>query len=609
MTDLDSATEESPVPAWPSFARPVLSLLDDGSIWRTSALKSAVMDSVGLSEAQRAETLNSGQGRADNRIGWALSFLRRAAAVEKVANGRSRITDFGYQMLRDHPVEITEADLHAVPAFQNYQPMRRAAPAATDSDDLATFWFVGAMFGVGGGTPSDRTPEFVANGLWRAQQPHKYAAAIKSMKAGERIAVKAAFTRKNDLPFDIDGQTAAVMAIRATGTITANPGDGDQVVVAWDEPSTVPDEDWYFWTSRNTVWGIKPDSWQAQALIGFAFDEEEQDYASFLSAPYWADKYFGGRRRSELAPNDDTTIEELPGEDDYTVADIIDEGCFVSPQDLTGYLEALRRKKNLILQGPPGTGKTWLAKRLGYALIGTKDRELIHAVQFHPTVSYEDFVRGWRPGNDGRLTLTDGYFLEVIEEARNRPDAEHVLVVEEINRANLAQVMGELLTLLEADKRKASEALKLAYSKPGDDLVYIPDNLYLIGTMNVADRSLAIVDFALRRRFAFADLQPQFNDAWRNWVVAHGIDAAFVDALRIRLTALNQRIADAPDLGEQYRIGHSFFTPSPDGPPIDDPYLWLRDIVDQEIRPLLAEYWFDDPAAVEREAALLDVPR
>lgn len=608
MTEIDSAPVTS-VPAWPAFARPVLSVLSDGSTWKTSALKPAVMDSVGLTAAQRAETLNSGQGRADNRIGWALSFLRRAAAAEKVANGRSRITEFGQQMLRDHPVEITEGDLQAVPAFQNYRPARRTAPAATDSDDLATFWFVGAMFGVDGGPPMDRTPEFVSNGLWRAQQPHKYATAIRSMKPGERIAIKAAFTRKNDLPFDIGAQTAAVMAIRATGTIIDNPGDGDQVSVAWDEPAAVPDEDWYFWTSRNTVWGIKPDSWQSRALIGFAFEEEEQDYAAFLSAPYWSNKYFGGQQQPALGPNDDAaTTEELPGEDDYTVSDIIAEGCFASRDDLNGYIEALRRKKNLILQGPPGTGKTWLAKRLGYALMGTKDRSLIHAVQFHPTVSYEDFVRGWRPGDDGRLTLTDGYFLEVIEAARSQPDTKHVLVIEEINRANLAQVMGELLTLLEADKRKGSEALKLAYSKPGDDLVYIPENLYLIGTMNVADRSLAIVDFALRRRFAFADLQPRFNDAWRDWVVARGVDASFVDALGGRLTALNQRIADAPELGEQYRIGHSFFTPSPDGPAIDDPHLWLRGIIDQEIRPLLAEYRFDNPAAAESEAGLLVEP-
>lgn len=606
MSDIEHGSDLA-VPPWPKFARPILEVLADGQIWKTATLKPTVMDLVHLTDTQRSEKISSGQGKADNRVGWALSFLRRAQAVEKIKNGESRITDFGRQMMRDHPVEITEADLQAVPAFQNYQPKRRSTTPATDSDDLPTFWFVGASFGTDGGQAEDRTEEFVRQGIWSAHQPHKYADAIKSMKPGERIAIKAAFTRKNDLPFDINGMTASVMAIRATGTITANPQDGDQVEVEWDSKEAVPEEDWYFWTSRNTVWGVKPDSPSAQALIAFTFEGEEQDYEEFLTAPYWADKYFEGQARAEEG-DEAAVVEELPGEDEYTIDDIVTEGCFVPPAVLSDYLNSLRRKKNLILQGPPGTGKTWLAKRLGYAMIGTKDRSLIHAVQFHPTMSYEDFVRGWRPGGDGRLVLTDGYFLKVIEAAKSQPDATHVLVIEEINRANLAQVMGELLTLLEADKRKGSEALKLAYSKPDDDPVYIPDNLYLIGTMNLADRSLAIVDFALRRRFAFADLRPQFNDAWRGWIERrNGIPEDFSRALAMRLESLNQRISAERSLGEQYCIGHSFFTP-PGETAIDDPQVWLRGVVEQEIRPLLAEYWFDDPAKVDEEAAALIGP-
>lgn len=604
MSDVDHESVLA-VPPWPKFARPVLEVLADGQVWKTAELKPTVMDHVGLTQAQRSEKINSGQGKADNRIAWALSFLRRAQAVEKIKNGESRITDFGHQMMRDHPVEITEADLQAVPAFQNYQPTRRSSAPATDSDDLPTYWFVGASFGTEGGPSEDHTEEFIQQGIWSAHQPHKYADAIKTMKPGERIAIKAAFTRKNDLPFDINGMTASVMAIRATGTITDNPQDGDHVVVDWDSKESVPDEDWYFWTSRNTVWGVKPDSPSAQALIAFTFEGEEQDYEEFLTAPYWAEKYFDGQAPSEPLGEDAAAVEEIPGEDDYTIDDIVAEGCFVPRPVLDGYLRSLKRKKNLILQGPPGTGKTWLAKRLGYAMIGTKDRSLIHAVQFHPTVSYEDFVRGWRPGGDGRLLLADGLFLKVIEAAKSQPDATHVLVIEEINRANLAQVLGELLTLLEADKRKGSEALKLAYSKPDDDLVYIPDNLYLIGTMNLADRSLAIVDFALRRRFAFADLRPQFNDAWREWVhQRNGIDESFLKALALRIEALNQRIATERSLGEQYCIGHSFFTPAGELT-VDDPHAWLRGVVDQEVRPLLAEYWFDDPAKVSEEAATL----
>ena len=179
-------------------------------------------------------------------------------------------------------------------------------------------------------------------------------------------------------------------------------------------------------------------------------------------------------------------------------------------------LEHFQLKKNLILQGPPGTGKTWLARKLAFALIGNKDQDKVQAVQFHPNLSYEDFVRGWRPSGDGKLDLVDGPFMEMINVARNDLDSDYVIVIEEINRGNPAQVFGEMLTLLETDKRKESEALALSYRKTKGERVYIPENVYVIGTMNIADRSLALVDLAFRRRFAFEELEPIFGPPWRD---------------------------------------------------------------------------------------------
>ncbi len=207
-----------------------------------------------------------------------------------------------------------------------------------------------------------------------------------------------------------------------------------------------------------------------------------------------------------------------PPIDPYSVDDILADGCFIERSQLEMFLKRLRTKKNLVLQGPPGTGKTWLLKRLAFALMGQRSDSRVRPVQFHPNLSYEDFVRGWRPDGDGKLALVDGPFLEMVGAALQEPKVKHVIVIEEINRGNPAQIFGEMLTLLEADKRTPSEALELCYRRGEGERVFIPDNLYVIGTMNIADRSLALVDLALRRRFAFVDLEPQLGKTWHDWV-------------------------------------------------------------------------------------------
>ena len=304
-------------------------------------------------------------------------------------------------------------------------------------------------------------------------------------------------------------------------------------------------------------------------------------------------------RRPPLEPSPPDPAPEPDVPAPYVLQDVIEEGCFLDYAELEQLLEILRDKKNLILQGAPGTGKTWLAKRLAYALIGRKDRDRIRSVQFHPNLSYEDFVRGWRPAGNGRLAIAEGLFMEAIRSAQDHPEATHVVVVEEINRGNPALIFGELLTLLEADKRSPDEALELAYPDPDGQRrrVYVPPNLYVIGTMNIADRSLALVDFALRRRFAFAALEPRFNDAWFAWVTTRGgIDAASARAIQDRMTALNDRIAQDPELGRNFLIGHSYVTPSQ---PVPDASAWFRRVAETEIRPLLQEYWFATPDRVD----------
>ncbi|WP_433608902.1 AAA family ATPase [Prescottella agglutinans] len=600
----------SPIlPAWPAFVRPTLAVLSDGETWRTADLRDAVADAMQLTDSQRAEQLDSGQSRAANRVGWALSMLKRAGAASQVRNGYSVITDFGHQLLASQPGEITEADLAAIPAFQEYVPKKRKHSAKTVDEDGPSYWFVGAYYS--DFDPQDQTGRFIADGIWENGYDDKYLDDVKSMQPGERIAIKAAFRRGRDIPFDTNGHSVSVMAIKATGTITANRGDGRTVEVDWDPQEDV--REWFLYTNRLTVWRVRPGDWRTDGLIDFTFDGEEQDLDRFRNSTFWVDR-FG----DDAGLADEPDIEDEIGADEeelqgaaqgYALTDIVADGCFVPASVLGDYLNALRTKKNLILQGPPGTGKTWLAKRLGYALIGGKDRNLLRAIQFHPTLAYEDFVRGWRPSGDGRLQLEDGIFLDIVNAAQADPGHNHVVVIEEINRGNLAQIFGELLTLLENSKRTPDEALELSYRRPGEPPTYLPENLYIIGTMNLADRSLAIVDFALRRRFAFRNLEPTLNEAWRRWVSEHnGLPDAFLTALAQRVGALNDAIAGDRSLGEQYRIGHSFFTPH-GKTRIDDPDAWLRQVVDSEIRPLLDEYWFDDPERVEKETeALLGSP-
>jgi 5-methylcytosine-specific restriction protein B len=220
----------------------------------------------------------------------------------------------------------------------------------------------------------------------------------------------------------------------------------------------------------------------------------------------------------------------------------------------------------------------------------------VRVVQFHPNLSYEDFVRGWRPTGDGKLSLVDGVFMEVIK-AASKNLSPNVVVIEEINRGNPAQIFGELLTLLEAGKRTPSDALELCYPDPDGKhrAVHIPENVFVIGTMNIADRSLALVDLAFRRRFAFIDLKPKLAASWRSWIVEQcNVATDLVPDIERRITDLNNQITSDARLGEQFCIGHSYVTPSY---PLEDggTQKWFRQVVATEIGPLLKEYWFDAP--------------
>lgn len=325
--------------------------------------------------------------------------------------------------------------------------------------------------------------------------------------------------------------------------------------------------------------------------------------------------YIDGTTQDGIGGDDSVTAElqhspdpDLDMADTYDAESIRLDGAFLQPEEIESIMERLQIRKNIILQGPPGTGKTWLARRLAWALCGEKQSERASVVQFHPSLSYEDFVRGWRPSGSG-LTLADGPFLDVCGTAAVDPQNAYVIVIEEINRGSPAQVFGELLTLIEPDKRSQLYAQRLAYPRSPDERFHVPPNVYIIGTMNVADRSLAMVDLALRRRFAFIELEPMFTDDWIQHVSGLGYDLELLESFAGRLQQLNKTITDDSALGRQFRIGHSFFTPTVSlegsGHTTEQ---WWHEVIRTEIRPLLEEYWFDRLAQADEacEKLLLD---
>jgi len=275
----------------------------------------------------------------------------------------------------------------------------------------------------------------------------------------------------------------------------------------------------------------------------------------------------------------------------YSEAEALHE-VFISANELTDMLVGLRRRRALLLQGPPGTGKTYLARRLAWLVLGAQDDSRIELVQFHPSYGYEDFVLGFRPGADGQFQLVPGVLPLLCQRAAADPARPYFLLIDELNRGNVARIFGELLVLLEPDKRGPAHALRLPYAPPEAARFFVPENLYVIGTLNLADRSLAPLDYALRRRFAFVALRPQFGAPLRNFLAA-SVTALFVELLTDRMLALNHTIAADPELGPDFEVGHSYFCTPPAQPA--EASDWLRLIFEQEIGPLLADYWREQP--------------
>lgn len=261
------------------------------------------------------------------------------------------------------------------------------------------------------------------------------------------------------------------------------------------------------------------------------------------------------------------------------------DDVFMQSEEYNRLKKLLLAKKNIILQGAPGVGKTYSAKRLAYSIMGEEDNSKIEFVQFHQNYSYEDFIMGYKPKEDGGFELKRGVFYNFCKKAQSDPDKAYFFIIDEINRGNMSKIFGELLMLIENNYRGEKHEIRLAYN---DEHFFVPENLYIIGMMNTADRSLAMIDYALRRRFSFFDMVPGFDTAgFKKY--QEGLDWETFNNVINAVKALNTEIVKDDSLGQGFCIGHSYFCNIKTADNI-----WLENVIKYDIAPMLREYWFDN---------------
>ena len=490
---------------------------------------------------------------------YSIAEIIRVAGISTTYNVEVNTGISMYRVIKDNAYGIHFVEVNAPEEPNCEKPV------------ISHAWYVGATGNDDNGNWTDFSEQYIAEGRWENGWDDKFIDAVNSMAVGDRIAIKAAYTKKKGLPFNNCGQVVGVMAIKAIGVITENPQDGKNIKVQWEKVD--PAREWYgSGVLRTTVHYVAAsEGYTRKALLDFTFNNVPQDYS--------------------------VCEEKYVDEDAVPVETDLQEPEFFPRVNKLHPL-------NSILYGAPGTGKTYSTAEYALAILENREvdesfktaeqrksvmeqyrnyvnEERIVFTTFHQSYGYEDFIQGLRPiSKDGGTDFVpvDGVFKRIADKAKYHPESNYVIIIDEINRANISKVFGELITLIEDDKRWG-EVNALQVTLPSGDHFKIPNNLYIIGTMNSADKSISLIDTALRRRFEFVEVTPNAT------LIADPV-------LRSVLEKLNGSLVkelDSTDL----LVGHAYFI----GKTEDD----LCGIINRSIIPLLYEYFYDNSAKVKAQ--------
>lgn len=545
--------------------RPIVQALRDlGGSATPENTRKKIIENERLSD----DEVNATRGKThvnkfENEVSFAKSYLTKAGYIDNKVYGIWSLTDKGQNS------EMT--DELASDIFKNV-----VADRAGDADKgirTTHFW----LYSPGEG--AEIWDDCYNNGVM----------AIGWDEIGDLSQYASKTEMKEAMKKYIDPERPYTMAAHATWQFVNEIKPGD-IVFAKRGRSTVIGRgvvlsDYEFDDSRNNTKNVRKISWTHKGEWphpGQAAMKTLTDITSFTDYVDKLQSLFESDKVNDFEPEEVT----YPT---YSKEKFLEE-VYMDEADYNTLVGLVLSKKNVILQGAPGVGKTFAAKRLAYSIMEIIDPNRVMMVQFHQSYSYEDFIMGFRPSEKG-FELKHGAFYNFCKNAEVDSENEYFFIIDEINRGNLSKIFGELFMLIENDKRGVE--LQLLYS---DEKFSVPDNVYIIGMMNTADRSLAMLDYALRRRFAFYDMKSGFDtDGFRKYRT--DLNNIKFDNLIQCVEQLNVAISEDESLGDGFCIGHSYFCNLKE---VSDQA--LVGIVEYELIPLLKEYWFDEPVKVKNWA-------